>query len=141
MTIDDQAVEVKASFRLMGVELEPDVVTQVMGVEPESAHRKGAARQGRAKGRMAPFREGLWSYSAKGEGRSLEEQLDEIIQVVRPRSEKIKELVAQGMRADVFVGIFSDDANFAITIEPLMLEQLADLALRLELDVYFVDRS
>lgn len=140
MSTDDPTVEVKASFRLMGVGLEPDVVTQLMGVEPESAHRKGEARQGRARGRLAPFREGLWSYSAKSEGRSLEEQLDEIIQLIRPRSERIKELVAQGMRADVFVGIFSDDANAAFTIEPLTLERLADLELRLELDIYFVDR-
>jgi len=111
--------------------LEPDVVTQLMR----------AARQGRAERRMAPFREGLWVYSSKGEGRSLEAQLDEIIQLVRPRSEKIKELVAQGMRADVFVGIFSDDANVTISIGPLILEQLADLALRLEFDIYFVGRS
>lgn len=88
---------------------------------------------------MAPFREGLWVYSPKGEGRSLEEQLDEIIQVVRPRSEKVKEMVAQGMRADVFVGIFSEDANVAVAIGPLILAQLADLALRLEFDIYFVD--
>lgn len=141
MSTDDQTVEFKASFRLMGVELNPDAVTQLMGVEPSSSHRKGAARQGRAKGRMAPFREGHWAYCPKGEGRSLEEQLDEIIRLVRSRSEKIRELVAQGLRADVFVGVFSDDANIAITFPPSILEQLADLASRLELDIYFVNPS
>jgi hypothetical protein len=130
-------VKTKASFRVMGPELDPDEVTRLLGLEPDYAHRRGDANLGKSGRRYADFPEGLWKISSgAGEEATVEEHLLALLERIEPGQAGIARCHELGLRADVFVGLFAAGEPGGQGIGPETCRRLGELGLRLELDYY-----
>lgn len=133
----DSGVAVKAAFRVMGPDLDPAVVSQLLELEPTEAHRRGDPRVGKSGRRYSDFAEGLWGWRtdlAKSE--PLAEHLRALLDVLEPKAMAFQQLQEMGLRLDLFVGVFGSEGNFALILEQELLSRLARLGVDLVLDVY-----
>lgn len=132
------AADVEVTLRVMGEDLRPAEVSRRLGVDPDKAHAKGAVPPSAAGTRGRPYKEGFWGYTLKGSDRmSMEESLVAMLSFVAERSGAIRELQSLGMRVDLFLGVFSEDANFGATLTPSLLRGFGELGLDLHLDLYW----
>jgi hypothetical protein len=126
-----------ASFRIMGKDLDPEEISGALGLKPTQSHRRGDARPS-AKGRAyAPFDEGLWSLaSTRGDEAALDEHLDDLLPRLASRMPALDALKKEGLRRDVFIGVFSREGNFGYAISAANQSRLARLGVELSFDVY-----
>lgn len=133
----DSGVAVKAAFRVMGPDLEPEVVSQLLGLEPTEAHRRGDPRVGKSGRRYSDFAEGLWGWRPDlAESEPLAEHLRALLDVMEPKAVRLQRLKEMGLRLDLFVGVFGSAGNFALILEQELLSRLGRLGADLVLDMY-----
>ena len=125
------------SFRIMGTDLDPSEVTEMLGVAPDKSHRAGDPIGTVFSRSAADFSEGLWALeSSVGEAESLERHIASIISRLEGASDKLSKLKWRGYRVDVFVGIFEIDNNVGLELSSDTLRAIAGLSASLNLDLY-----
>ncbi|HEX6903867.1 MAG TPA: DUF4279 domain-containing protein [Thermoanaerobaculia bacterium] len=126
------------SFRVMGTDLDPDLVSQILGMEPSQSHKKGDPNIGKSGRRYSDFSEGLWALSLQSkEANNLEERLSTIVELLRDREKELKSLRELGYRMDIFVGVFGESTgNLGFSIDSNLLSALGKLGLTLDFDIY-----
>lgn len=130
-------MKTKASFRVMGPELDPDEVTRLLGFAPDYAHRRGDANLGKAGRRYADFPEGMWKISSfAGEEATVEEHLLALLERIEPGRAGLARCLELGLRADVFVGYFACGGLGGFGVGPETSRRLGELGVQLELDIY-----
>lgn len=133
----ESGVAIKAVFRVMGPDLDPAAVTQILDLEPSEAHRRGDRRVGASGRRYSDYAEGFWGWSpGLPEGEPLIEHLRALLDVLEPKAMSLQQLKEMGLRLDLFVGVFDSAGNFALVLEPDLLSRLGKLSADLVLDVY-----
>jgi hypothetical protein len=132
----------KASFRLIGERLDPEVVTQEIGLTPSRVHRKDEARP-RRPGRppLAPWRGGIWILEStdadEADERSIEDHVTHLLDRLEPRAEAIRRLcAAQDLRADFYCGYFMHQSNSGFAFGAATLARIATLDATLGFDIY-----
>lgn len=140
MTTEYEFMEVEVSFRIFGEDLDPDAVTNVLGIRPDSAVRKGEERDLKVGSRvihLRPARQGMWSISSKlPPDNPLEEHLQGLLALLEPKAEVIRGLAESGCSVDFFCGLFLRDYNDGVTLPPELLSGIAALGAELGLDIY-----
>ena len=133
----DSGVAVKAAFRVMGPDLDPAAISQLLELEPTEAHRRGDPRLGKSGRRYADFSEGLWGWRPDlTESEPLAEHLRALLDVLEPKAMALQQLQEMGLRLDLFVGVFGAEGNFSLSLEQELLSRLGRLSVDLVLDVY-----
>jgi hypothetical protein len=133
----ESGVGVKAAFRVMGPDLDPAAVSQLLDLEPTEAHRRGDPRVGKSGRRYSDFSEGLWGWRPDlAESEPLAEHLRALLDVLEPKAMGLQQLKEIGLRLDLFVGVFGSEGNFALILEQELLSRLGRLGVDLVLDVY-----
>jgi Domain of unknown function (DUF4279) len=114
-------------------DLDPGAVTRLLGVEPDEARRRGVPD---IRGRMPSA--GAWVLRLRGEqtsekdvGVAISMLLDRI-----PASAELWGLARANANARVFVGLHLDAFNRGLELSTDLIRRLADLGLRLDLDIY-----
>jgi len=123
------------ALRVYGPTLDPEDVTRTLGTHATELHKAGDERSG-ANGRVySPFRGGLWSLeSGLRETAPLSEHVDNILD--RIDSARLRELVTDGTRVDLFVGVFADEEPCNVQIKPETCERIGALGIPLDISIY-----
>lgn len=133
------------SLSIAADDLDPDEVTRLLSVEPDTTRRRGdrwpvPARGDRPAGLSeVPAHNGLWSIGLRPQqapecdvAAAVAEVLDRVA-AVPPEAWR---QACAGARARVFVGLTLDAYNRDFGFGPALLRRIADLGLELDFDVY-----
>jgi hypothetical protein len=130
-------MEITASLRIVGNDLEPDEISQQLGLRPDQSHRRGDSRVGKSGARYAPYSNGLWSFRSRAKPTDdLETHLMSLCDELQPLADVLDDLRTRGLELDVFAGVFGLDGNAVLRIGAATLSRLGQLGLELALDVY-----
>ena len=130
---------VTVSYRLTGNDLDPDSITELVGLEPRTAYRKGELRTFPDGSFGAPHRFGMWSMSTEGlvaRTEDLDRHLVWLLDRLEPAGEQLRALVDGGYRADFFCGCFMGGWNSGWEVPAGILERIGQLGARIGLDIY-----
>lgn len=125
------------AFRLTGDDLQPDVITQALGVTPHRAWVRGDVRSKTTKGDLL-FTFGCWSIVPQADRREgFEVQLRRLLDLVEALPPILYEFATR-YRAEISVGYSSGEHNFGFSIERETMERLCKLGVSLDFDIYAV---
>lgn len=126
--------EATASFILEGDRLEPEVVTNALGLPPSHAHRKGDPRP---RSEESPYRTGQWSLSSETGERSMEDHVIEVLEQLGSKESTIGQLCSEwDLDARFSFGYFMGRWNTGFILSPSTLERMAAFNAALWLDIY-----
>jgi hypothetical protein len=126
--------ETAVSVRFGGVDLDPDEITRLLGVEPDLALRTGDPTPNGRGTRMT----GIWSIRAlRLSPGDLDGQIGTLLAKMSDDLPVWLEL-SRRYRADLFCGLFLEDGNEGITLSTETIRAIADRGLELGLDIYSV---
>ena len=130
--------ELLVTLRIGGVE--PERVTQLLGLTPTKSIRKGEPRVGRSGRRYADQPDHIWLLEEeRASSGELSVALAKLLRDLGPRAEQLR-AVASEARVDVFVGVFPLEANLGLSLDSAVLLDLGRLHLNVELDIYLPAR-
>ena len=130
------------SLRVAHPSLDPELVTQVLGLKPKRSWRAGERRQ-TPKGTplQGVYSEGCWSsnpfeYSwRESTDTSIEDALEELVNYLEPHTAFLKGIGNDGGRVTIWVSSQST-RNYAVELSPNFLGRLAVLGTSIVYDVY-----
>ena len=128
-----------AGLRVVGDDLDPDEITQLLGRTSDLARRKGETILTEGRERVAST--GAWivntDSSAPGD---LDRQINELLAGTTDDLAVWRRLVDR-FRVDVFCGLFMKEPNEGIAISPQTLQKMAERGIELDLDIYAPSRA
>jgi hypothetical protein len=130
-------VKFRASFRLIGDSLNPDLVTERLGITPAHAHAKGDL-QARNRGRR--YRTGAWIVdSTLSPERPLDDHISQLLDRLEPVIGQILEFESLGCRADFFCAYdFSENTTGGVALEAETISRIAAIRAGLSLSIYWM---
>lgn len=127
-----------ASLRIGGDDLSVGEITRLMGREPSLAYEKGQSFE--VRGRVHTRKGGLWLIRIPAsEPESLDAQIRELLESVSDSPDTWKALHDR-YRLDVFCGLFLNEGNEGLELEPSTLAALAERKLTIGFDIYGPDQ-
>ncbi len=126
-------------LRIMHEDLNPDDVTQLLGVSPTETQRAGDPWLGKKPGRV--YKKSGWTLSTEGifTSRDARHHLDWILERVRGKVSAFTVFHARGYLVDVCCRWDSKSGHGGPTISPPQMRDLADLEVELWFDIYVGD--
>jgi hypothetical protein len=124
-----------ASLRFSGDDLDPDEISNRLGMEPHIAVRQGGTHF-TPKGSPIIARTGMWLL--KAERRSPGDLDDQILNLLAQLTEDIAIWtdLADRYGGHIFAGLFLDEPNEGMSLSPKTLAALGSRGLALQLDIY-----
>ena len=123
------------TLRFFGDDLDPDDLTARLGAQPTSCSRKGGTWK-TSSGVEKPALRGSWRLeSARRRPGDLSAQIRELLEPLTSDFSVWQDLASR-FRADLFCGLFMQESNEGITIEPETLAMIGERSLLLDLDIY-----
>lgn len=130
-------VSIKASFRIMGKDLDPSEITHLLHMHPDQSHRCGDPNMSKSGRRYADYTEGLWALDASvGETHAIDEHLEALVTKLWQHRDHLQALRNRGYKIDIFVGIFGVDDNMGLALKHTLLRRVIQLGVDLDLDIY-----
>ena len=130
------------SFRIGGDELDPLEITEILGIVPDLAHKKGdknttVSKKGKII-EFSPFSCGLWSIKSKNdEYADLEYHIKSLLILLYPLKDRLIELSNRGYKMDMFCGVFVHEVHQAgFSLSPDTLLKLGELSTELGICIY-----
>jgi hypothetical protein len=121
-----------ATLRVAGVDLVPDEVSELLGIQPTHAQRKG--QPSRSGMHIATF--GLWRLEARNrEPENVNGQVEELLSQVTSKLE-VWRVLGRRFEVDLFCGWFMNESNEGLDISPASLLALGERGIQLSLDIY-----
>lgn len=125
------------SLRFFGDDLNPDFITQVLGIQPTRSCRKSDIRRGKVYDIIE--KTGSWRHSTKRNSEiSLEEQINQLFDKL-PTDLDVWRNLTTHFYADLFCGVFFKIWNRGLSFSPQTLGRISERGLLLSLDIYFDD--
>lgn len=128
---DETIPEVGVAFRIFGVDIDPDSVTQALQLLPDHIHRVGDYPNGDAK--YASYKQAMWLLNSKlSREESLEDHLKHLLSLLESKQSQIA-LLAEYATVD-----FSCDLHFVngLSLSPEFVTRLAYLHAGLNVTVW-----
>ena len=127
--------ECSVSLRFFGDDLDPDAITEILGIHPTRSCRKGDIFHGEVYDRIEKI--GRWLYSVKRcAGVSLEDQINKLFDQLPAELNVWRELTTR-FRADLSCGLWLKRWNRAFDFSPETLRRIAERNLSIGWDIYF----
>lgn len=121
--MSDQNTRVEVSLFLYGHDLDPELVTERLGLTPEVAARRGDSRHWQ--GKSAVQKTGVWGYKVKGSG--VEPLVNQFIAALAPSDNILAQVpAAEDGVIEIFISMLSDEGSIACE-EELSVTQLKSL--------------
>jgi hypothetical protein len=126
------------SLRLLGDNLDPVRIEELIGLRPTTIGLKGQKRSGKQGREYAPYETNVWVYRhLSADTSSFEDQLRALFALLGPKRSALKAACSTpGIEGDVFLGFSSGDGQGGDIISPEILALIADTGLSLTLDLY-----
>ena len=130
-------VSTKASFRIIGKDLDPSEITNLLHMHPDQSHRCGDPNISQSGRRYADYTEGLWAIdSSVDETHAIDAHLEALVTKLWKHRNLLQEFRNRGYRLDIFVGIFGIDDNMGLALKNTLLRRVIQLEVDLDLDLY-----
>lgn len=124
-----------ATLRIIGDDLEPASITELLGKEPTYATAKGVEEQ-RPGGRSCLTSIGIWNLRAvEAEPGNLDSQISALLDQVSSDMSVWKNLASR-FRCEIFCGLFLESCNEGISLSQTTLALLAERKLEIGFDIY-----
>ncbi len=138
----DGVSAVAVHFRFAAESLDPQAVTQRLGIEPDWAQRRGDPVVRGGGDPLGQAENGIWSLSSTGRVRSLHiaAHLRALLDLLRPVAPAVAELAAE-YPAFFFMVYTSDELprGRGFGLGPELLHEIAELGAAIDLDFYCDD--
>jgi hypothetical protein len=136
------------SLRFFGEDLDPDELTQILGVEPSSAYRKGDIFRGKKHDKI--YKTGSWRLRSQRSDIDLEDQINGLLNKL-PSDEVIAGSVVSRQsnddlgvwldlttrfQVDLFCGLWMKRWNRCVDFQAAILQRIAERGLSIGLDIY-----
>ena len=131
---NDTQSRMYATFILRGKQLDPNDVTERLGITPSRSFKRGDRRGEKGKW---PF--GFWSLESDGQIQSTDLilHIEWLINKLEPSASQIRELVhEQALDARISCLWISPECHHELDIHPRLIRKIADLGLELSFDIY-----
>jgi len=126
----------ECTLRIIGDNLIPSEVTNLLGGEPTASQTKGEELPTKHPTRKRIARFGMWRLKAeRREPGDLEAQIDELLRDLTDDVAVWQELAAR-FRVEMFVGVFLNELNQGLSVSSQALKQLGTRGIKLDLDIY-----
>jgi hypothetical protein len=133
-TDDLNIPRLRVALRIRGDALDPDFLTQQLGVAPSFSARKGEVTARRGRERLHTT--GVWTYRLEvPSGMELSDALMRVLAAL-PEDATLWEEITTSFTADMFCGAFLEDDNQSTVVSPEVLSALGRRGLTLSLDLY-----
>ena len=132
-----------AALRIYADNLDPDMVTDCLGIRPTSSQRKGEIKTN-SRGKQRTIKIGAWFLSSEDrvQSKDLRRHLDWLLALVLPRAEAVRSLqTIDGVTMNVNCIWWSARGGGGPTLWPEQMRGLADLNLECSFDVSFYDEE
>ena len=130
-------VSTKASFRIMGKELDPSEITNLLHMHPDQSHRCGDPNISKSGRRYANYTEGLWALHASvDETSAIDVHLEALATKLWQHRDLLQEFRKRGYKIDICVGIFGIDDNMGFVLKSTLLRRVMQLGVDLDFDLY-----
>jgi hypothetical protein len=137
MSKGTQMVSTKASFRIMGKDLDPSEITALLHMHPDRFHRCGDSSMSQSGRRYADYTEGLWALdSSVDETSALDAHLEALVTRLWKHRNLLQEFRKRGYKMDMFVGIFGINDDIGCVLNNPLLRRIVQLGVGLNLDLY-----
>ena len=130
------------SFRIMETNLNPSMVTTLLGMKPDESHRKGDPRMSKAKsGKViyfAPFNSGLWCLESNLDKYcDLQDHILNIIERIESKKDILRKLKNEGFEMDLYCGyFFLTGSQPGISLSNSILKKISELGIDLGIQLY-----
>lgn len=129
MTMEHLHRSFQATLFIEHPSIDPEEITKSLRIEPTRQVAAGPPRK-------PPYDRTVWSYKFDCKGaRDLVPILEEIVERLESRRDRLRSLVESGARIELFCGVFPE-FNWDEILPFELMAQLADLNINLRLDVY-----
>jgi Domain of unknown function (DUF4279) len=126
--------EYSVSLRFFGDDLDPDIMTAIMGVCPTISYRKGDIFRRKTHDKIQ--KTGSWRYRNQRSGDiSLEEQINNLFNLLPADLEIWRDL--KRFDPNLFCGLWLKEWNRSFDLSSEVLMRIAERGLRIGLDIYF----
>src|SRR5262249_5403082 len=130
-------VSTKASFRIIGKDLDPSEITELLHMHPDQSHRCGDPHISKSGHRYADHTAGLWALeSSVDETHAINEHLEALVAKLWKHRSLLQEFRNRGYKIDIFIGIFGIDDNMEYVLKHTLLRRVMQLGVDLDLDLY-----
>jgi Domain of unknown function (DUF4279) len=137
MSKGTQMVSTKASFRIMGKDLNPSEITTLLHMHPDQFHSCGDSNISKSGRRYADYTEGLWALdSSVDETRAIDEHLESFVTKLWEHRDLLQEFRKRGYKIDICIGIFGINDNTGFVLKNTLLSRVLQLGIDLDLDLY-----
>jgi hypothetical protein len=136
-SIDPYPPNVGIVFR--GTELDPQKISTLLGLDPESSFKKGSQRND---GKKWPH--GFWMFSSSGRVQSSEfmTHLLWLVEQIEPAKTKIiKLLKEENIDGEINCFWIMPSSQETLVFDPDLLKRIAELEIRVELSIYSPDNK
>jgi len=124
--------ESRATLAIYGDDLDPDVVSILLGCQPSHAHRKGD----RKKQNSRPFAAGAWLLTVETKVPHGPEEAVAALLAKFPQEQAFWRPIIDGYRASIRIGIHTAGWNRGFGLSPEILATLARIGLGVDFDLY-----
>ena len=134
--------DLRVSFSFKGDAVEPRLVTEKLGIEPERAYKKGEVRFSRGRPLSSRQPTGVWFVTSElPSNATLEQHLQALLTLLEPRASAIQEFKEKGYAIEFRCGLFLDWENEGTTLSSETLGRIAALGADLGLGIYYLPRE
>lgn len=124
------------TLRIIGDDLLPHEITDLLGVSPTRAQTKGDEIVGKTTGQIRIAKAGMWRLSTLDrEPEDIDGQIREILSLTTSDL-AVWRNITERYRADLFCGLFVRVSNEGLSISAASLEALGARGIELSLDIY-----
>lgn len=135
-TVGGSPDEVRVTLALYGDDLDPVEITELLGCQPTSSHRRGEIRIGKRTGHRTVYKQGAWFLSAEGRAPRTAEQLTAELLAKVASDDRLWSELARRFDVQMRYGIFLEAWNRGFGLGRDVVLRVARLGASLEFDVY-----
>ena len=137
MPKDQVPVTRSFSLRVMGKDLNPDVVTDRLGISPTYGHRRGDANVSSSGRLLGERSEGIWIFEFDVDPlKTIDDNLRMVTRLLDGKQEMLSSFNREGFRTDVMIGVFDIEGPIGFSISSDTALALGSLGLKIEFDIY-----
>lgn len=136
VTVGGPVDKVRVTLALYGHDLDPVEISNLLGCEPTSSHRRGESRIGKKTGRKTLHGQGAWLLSVEGRApRTADELTRELLERV-PSDDNLWLDLGRRFKVEMRYGVFLEAWNRHFGLSREVVRRVSRLCASLELDVY-----
>lgn len=124
------------SFRIVGADVDPEVVTAILGMTPSAAHAAGEPFP-RRPDRCRPT--GAWILDSQlPDTAAVNEQVRQLLTVLEPQAGAVRRIAMRGLRPSFLCGVFLSQPQGTIDFDSDTVRRMGTLGAALEIYVFDV---